>query len=184
MAPFELVDETVIANGFRFTVARATYRTAEGETFERHVVHHPGAVGVIPLHDDGTVTLVTQYRAALGRDLVEVPAGIRDVDGEDDATTAARELVEEAGLEAGTIELLCGFNNSPGFSDEQVALYLATDLRPVPHDPQGIEEQAMTVSRVPIDEVLADIDAGRITDAKTVIGILTLARRTRAGDRG
>jgi ADP-ribose pyrophosphatase len=182
--PFELVDETVIAHGFRFTVARATYRTADGETVERHIVHHPGAVGVIPLHDDGTVTLVTQYRAALGRDLVEVPAGIRDVDGEDDATTAARELVEEAGLEAGRIELLCGFNNSPGFSDEQVALYVATELTPVPPDPQGVEEEAMTVSRVPIAEVLADIDAGRITDAKTVIGMLTLARRTPAREGG
>jgi 8-oxo-dGTP pyrophosphatase MutT (NUDIX family) len=175
--PFELVSEEEIAQGFRFTVARATYRAADGETFERHVIHHPGAVGVIPLHDDDTVTLVRQYRAAMGHDLVEVPAGIRDVEGEDDATTAARELVEEAGLEAGHLELLARFHNSPGFSDEMVALYLATDLRPVPHDPQGIEEQAMTIERVPLAEALADIDAGRITDAKTVIGLLTIARR-------
>lgn len=177
MPPFELVSEEEIAQGFRFTVARATYRAADGTTFERHVIHHPGAVGVIPLHDDDTVTLVRQYRAALGRDLVEVPAGIRDVEGEDDATTAARELVEEAGLEAGHLELLATFNNSPGFSDEQVALYLATDLRPVPHDPQGIEEEAMTIERVPLADALADIDAGRITDAKTVVGLLTIARR-------
>jgi ADP-ribose pyrophosphatase len=177
--PFEQVAEEQIAEGFRFTVARATYRAADGTTFERHIVHHPGAVGVIPLHDDGTVTLVTQYRAALDRELVEVPAGIRDVEGEDDAATAARELVEEAGLEAGTLEYLAGYHNSPGFSDEQVALYLATDLREVPHDPQGIEEQSMTLQRVPLDDALADIDAGRITDAKTVIGLLVLDRRRR-----
>jgi ADP-ribose pyrophosphatase len=177
MPPFELVSEEEIAQGFRFSVARATYRGPDGSTFERHVIHHPGAVGVIPLHDDDTVTLVTQYRAALGRELVEVPAGIRDVEGEDDATTAARELVEEAGLAAGHLELLAEFHNSPGFSDESVALYLATDLRPVPHDRQGIEEQAMTIERVPLAEALADIDAGRITDAKTVIGLLTIARR-------
>lgn len=176
---FELVDEVEIAQGFRFTVARATYRAADGQTFERHVIHHPGAVGVIPLHDDDTVTLVRQYRAALARDLVEVPAGIRDVDGEDDATTAARELVEEAGLEAGHLELLTTFNNSPGFSDENVALYLATDLREVPHDPQGIEEEAMTIERVPLTFALAEIEAGRITDAKTVIGLLLLAHRRR-----
>ena len=163
--PFELVSEEQIAEGFRFTVARATFRATDGSTFERHIVHHPGAVGVIPLHDDGTVTLVTQYRAALDRDLIEVPAGIRDVEGEDDATTAARELVEEAGLEAGHLELLARFHNSPCFSDENVALYLATDLRPVPHDPQGIEEEAMVIERVPLAEALADIDAGRITDA-------------------
>jgi ADP-ribose pyrophosphatase len=177
--PFEPVSEEQIAEGFRFTVARATFRAADGTTFERHVIHHPGAVGVIPLHDDGTVTLVTQYRAALDRDLIEVPAGIRDVEGEDDATTAARELVEEAGLEAGHLEYLTSYNNSPGFPDEQVALYLATDLREVPHDPQGIEEQSMTLARIPLDDALAQIDAGAITDAKTVIGLLTLDRRRR-----
>lgn len=177
MPGFEQISEEQIAEGFRFTVARATYRAPDGSEFERHVLHHPGAVGVIPLHDDDTVTIVRQYRAALDRDLVEVPAGIRDVDGEDDATTAGRELIEEAGLEAGNIELLCHFNNSPGFSDESVALYVATDLRAVPHDPQGIEEQSMSIERVPLDDLLADIDAGRITDAKTVIGLLTLARR-------
>lgn len=174
---FELVEEEEIAQGFRFTVARATYRTAGGETFERHVIHHPGAVGVIPLHEDGTVTLVRQHRAALGRDLVEVPAGIRDVEGEDDATTAARELMEEAGLAAGRIELLTSFHNSPGFSDESVALYLATELTPVPDSRQGVEEEAMTVERVPLTHALAEIEAGRITDAKTVIGLLLLARR-------
>lgn len=179
MPPFELVSEEEIAQGFRFTVGRATYRAPDGTTFERHVLHHPGAVGVIPLHDDDSVTLVRQYRGALECELVEVPAGIRDVEGEDDATTAARELVEEAGLEAGRLELLARFHNSPGFSDESVALYLATDLRPVPHDPQGIEEHAMSIERVPLAEALADIDAGRITDAKTVIGLLTLARRRR-----
>lgn len=179
MPPFELVSEEEIARGFRFTVGRATYRGPDGSTFERHVIHHPGAVGVIPLHDDDTVTLVRQYRAALGHDLVEVPAGIRDVEGEDDATTAARELVEEAGLEAGHLELLAQFHNSPGFSDEMVALYLATDLREVPHDRQGIEEHSMTVERVPLAEALTDIDAGRITDAKTVIGLLAIDRRRR-----
>lgn len=179
MPGFELVDEVEIAQGFRFTVGRATYRAPDGHTFERHIVHHAGAVGVIPLHDDGTVTLVRQYRAALGRELVEIPAGMRDVDGEDDATTAARELVEEAGLEAGRLELLTTFHNSPGFSDEDVALYLATDLREVAHDRQGVEEQEMTVERVPLTAALAEIEAGRITDAKTVIGLLLLARRRR-----
>jgi 8-oxo-dGTP pyrophosphatase MutT (NUDIX family) len=174
--PFVKVHEELIAKGFRFTVARARYRAADGTEFERDIVHHPGAVGVLPLHDDDTITLVRQYRAALEQDLLELPAGIRDVDGEDDATTAARELVE-AGLEAGAIELLATFHNSPGFTDEHISIYLATDLHEVDHDRQGIEEEAMTVERMSLDAAFALIDAGAITDAKTLIGLAALARR-------
>jgi ADP-ribose pyrophosphatase len=174
---FAKVDEQLLAEGFRFTVARARYRAPDGTEFERDVVHHPGAVGVLPLHDDGTITLVRQYRAALEQDLLELPAGIRDVDGEDDATTASRELVEEAGLQAGKVELLARFHNSPGFSDEMVAIYLATDLQVVADDRQGIEEQAMEIVRLPLAEALALIDAGEITDAKTLVGLAALARR-------
>jgi 8-oxo-dGTP pyrophosphatase MutT (NUDIX family) len=174
---FTKVDEQLLAQGFRFTVARARYRAPDGTEFERDVVHHPGAVGVLPLHDDGTITLVRQYRAALEQDLLELPAGIRDVHGEDDATTASRELVEEAGLEAGKVELLARFHNSPGFSDENVSIYLATELREVAHDRQGIEEQAMEVVRLPLADALAMIDAGDITDAKTLVGVAALSRR-------
>lgn len=177
MPPFRKVHEEVLAEGFRFTVARVRYETDGGDTFERDVIHHPGAVGVVPLHDDGTVTLVRQHRAALGVDLLEIPAGLRDVEGEDDATTAARELVEEAGLAAGRVERLAGFHNSAGFSDEQVAIYLATDLTEVDDDRQGPEEQAMTVERVPLDVAIGWIDDGTITDAKTVIGLGAVARR-------
>jgi ADP-ribose pyrophosphatase len=174
---FEKVAEEVIARGFRFTVARARYRAADGTEFERDIVHHPGAVGVLPLHEDGTITLVRQYRAALELELLELPAGIRDVDGEDDATTAARELVEEAGLEAGRIELLATFHNSPGFTDEHISIFLATELREVAHDRQGIEEEMMTIERMPLADAFALIDAGAITDAKTLIGLAALARR-------
>jgi ADP-ribose pyrophosphatase len=176
-AAFAKVDEQLLAEGWRFTVARARYRAPDGTEFERDVVHHPGAVGVLPLHDDGTITLVRQYRAALEQDLLELPAGIRDVDGEDDATTASRELVEEAGLQAGKVEYLARFHNSPGFSDESVAIYLATDLHEVDDDRQGIEEQAMEVVRLPLEEALAMVDAGDITDAKTLVGLAALARR-------
>lgn len=177
MTAFTKVREDVLATGFRFTVVRASFRAADGSEFERDIVHHPGAVGVLPFHDDGTVTLVRQYRAALDAELVEIPAGLRDVAGEDDATTAARELVEEAGLAAGRIEHLTTFHNSPGYCDEDVAIYLATDLREVPHDRQGVEEEAMTIERVSLTDALTWIDDGRITDAKTVIGLCLLARR-------
>jgi 8-oxo-dGTP pyrophosphatase MutT (NUDIX family) len=179
VAGFARLGESVLAEGFRFTVVRARFRAPDGSAFERDVVHHPGAVAVVPLHDDGTVTLVRQFRAALGTDLLELPAGLRDVEGEADETTAARELVEEAGLAADRLELLATFHNSPGYCDESVAIYLATGLREVDHDRQGVEEQAMTIERVPLDAALARVDAGEITDAKTVIGLGALARRPR-----
>ncbi len=177
MPGFAKVGEEVLARGFRFTVARSRFRGPDGTEFERDIVHHPGAVAVLPLHDDGTVTLVRQFRAALGADLLELPAGLRDVQGEDDATTAGRELVEEAGLAASDLELLATFHNSPGFCDESVAIYLATGLRAVADDRQGVEEQAMTIERMGLDDALALVDTGGITDAKTVIGLSALARR-------
>lgn len=179
MTAFTKVGETQHYQGWRISVASASFRADDGTEFERDVVHHPGAVGVLPLHDDDTVTLVCQFRAALGADLVELPAGIRDVDGEDDAVTAARELIEEAGLRAGHLERLVEFHNSPGFCDESVAVYLATDLTPVADARQGIEEEAMTIERIPFTEALARIADGQITDAKTIIGLQALALRRR-----
>ena len=106
-----------------------------------------------------------------------MPAGLRDVDGEPPEVTARRELVEEAGLQAERVEHLVTFHNSPGFTDEAVVLYVATGLSPVPDDRQGIEEQHMAVERVPLGTALAMVDDGRITDAKTVIGLQAVARR-------
>ena len=101
----------------------------------------------------GTVLMVRQYRAAVDGELLEVPAGKRDVDGEATEVTAARELAEEVGRRAGRFDLLARFYNSPGFSDEFTWLYLAQDLSPVPLDRQGAEERHMTVEEVPLDAV-------------------------------
>lgn len=180
MSPFTKVADTQIHQGFRFTVGRVRYRTADGTEFEREIVRHPGAVAVVPLHDDGTVTLVRQFRAALDTDLLELPAGLRDVAGEPDLRTAQRELIEEAGLAADHLELLVNFHNSPGFCDESVGVFLATGLHQVADDRQGIEEQHMTIERLPLDQALTMIGDGRITDAKTIIG-LTLTAGRRAG---
>jgi len=177
---FTKVSETELHRGFRFTVNEVRYRAADGTEFDRQVVHHPGAVAVVPLHDDGSVTLVRQFRAAIDGDLLELPAGLRDVAGEADRRTAERELVEEAGLVADDLELLVTFLNSPGFCDESVSVFLATGLHEVDHDRQGIEEQHMTVERIPLDDALALIGEGVVTDAKTIIGLtLTAGRRRR-----
>jgi ADP-ribose pyrophosphatase len=107
------VHEEVVHEGFVITLAVGTFEAPDGSTFIRDVVHHPGAVSVVPVHDDGTVSLVTQYRAAIDGDLLEIPAGRRDVPGEPPEQTAHRELQEEIGLRAGRLDLLVSSSTRP-----------------------------------------------------------------------
>jgi 8-oxo-dGTP pyrophosphatase MutT (NUDIX family) len=176
-AAFTKLGEVELVRSKVFRVVRSTFADQHGTEFERTIVQHPGAVAVVPLHDDRTVSLVRQYRPALEDDLLELPAGTRDVPGEDEALTAARELAEEAGLSAGRMEHLTTFHNAPGMSDETIAVFLARDLRTVPHDRQSVEEHAMTVERHPLGDLLAMVGDGRLTDAKTIIGLTLAAQR-------
>ena len=162
----------------RFTVA--TVDGPDGVSFEREVVHHPGAVSVVPVVDSGdSVLLVRQYRVAVGRDLLEIPAGKRDVEGEAPEVTARRELEEEVGMRAGRLEKLAEFYNSPGFCDEHSWVFMALDLSEVPSSAHSEEEQHMTVERVALDDVPGLIAAGELMDAKSIIG-LCLAREALA----
>jgi ADP-ribose pyrophosphatase len=156
-------------------VVRARFVGPHDEGFERTIVRHPGAVAVLPLHADGSVTLVEQYRPALDATLLELPAGTRDRPDEPEQRTAERELVEEAGLEADRWRHLATFHNAPGMSDEVITLFLAEELREVEHDRQGVEEHHMTVVRLPLDAALAMVREGTITDAKTIIGLQAIA---------
>jgi ADP-ribose pyrophosphatase len=174
-APFRKVGETERFAGSLFKVSSVQYEGPDGDRFERDIVHHPGAVVVVPVTPEGRVMMVRQFRAAIGEDLLEVPAGKRDVQDEPTEVTAARELAEEVGRRAGRLELLARFYNSPGFTDEYTHLYLALELEEVPLDRQGFEEQQMTVEEVPLDEVPALIAGGRLVDAKSIIGV-ALAR--------
>lgn len=173
---FTKLDEKTAFKGAVIRVGVATYAGPDGDTFERDIVHHGGAVVVVPLDGDGNVILVHQYRTAIGREILEVPAGKRDVDGEAPDRTARRELAEEVGRKAARLDPLAEFYNSPGFADEYTYLYLARDLTEVPLDRQGHEEQVMEVVTVPLGEALGLIDRGEIIDAKTIIG-LTLTER-------
>ena len=176
MTAFRKVAEREVYAGQRTTVVVATFEAPDGSTFERDIVRHPGAVGVVPIVDEGTAALlVRQFRAPFGREVLEIPAGIRDVPGEPPEQTARRELEEEVGMRAGRVERLCEFYNAAGGSDEITHVYMALDLDPCDAAPQGIEEAHMTVERVSLDDVPTLIAAGSLTDAKTIIG-LTLAR--------
>lgn len=178
ISEFKKLDERLVHQGDRISLGRATFSAPDGSTFERDVVHHPGAVGVVPVVDEGSaVLLVRQYRSSVDAMLLEIPAGLRDVEGEPPIETARRELIEEVGMRAGRIERVCKFLNSPGFCDEVVHVFAAYDLDPCGLDRQGVEEQHMTIEKVAFDDVPSMIESGAILDAKTVIG-LTLVRES------
>lgn len=168
---FRKVGEEELFRGSLVQVAKATFEGPDGQRFDRDVVHHPGAVVVVPVTDSGTVVMVRQYRAAVQHELLEIPAGKRDVHGEPPETTAVRELAEEVGKRADRMELLARFYNSPGFTDELSWLYLATGLTEVPLDRQGHEEQVMSIVEVPLESAPELIRRGEIMDAKSIIGL-------------
>jgi ADP-ribose pyrophosphatase len=156
-------------------VAEGTFLSPSGSTFQRDLVHHPGAVSVVPVDGD-EVVLVRQYRAAVDREVLEIPAGKRDVAGEPPELTAHRELAEEVGMRAGSMELLLNVHHSPGFCDEYGHVFLATDLEPVAQNREGPEEQVMSLHRIDLVEAVEMCLRGAITDAKSVGGILAAAR--------
>lgn len=171
--------DRLVHQGHFVQVVEATFTAPDGTVFTRDIVRSRGAVGVVPVRMvDGVphVVLLRQYRPPYHADLIEIPAGVRDVDGEDLAETAQRELGEEAGLRAGTITPLGQLYPSPGLTDAITWLFLATDLVDVPHDAQGPEEEAMEIFSLPLAEAVAAVERGEILDAKTVIGVLRADR--------
>jgi len=150
----------------------------DGEPFERSVVVHRDAAGVLALDSEGRVLLLRQYRHAAGRRLLELPAGICDVDDEPAQATAARELAEEAAVRAADWQLLLRVHPTPGSSTERWQIYLAYDLEPVPTDEQHQrehEEADMTAVWVPLDEVVTAVLDGRVSDGMAGIAVLAAA---------
>jgi ADP-ribose diphosphatase len=141
------------------------------------VVHHPGAAAVLPLLANGDALLVRQTRHAIRDALIEIPAGVLDLEGEDAATAAARELFEETGYRHRSIEFLGGVYTSAGFSDEFVHLFVAeTEAEPWADPESGIE-----LVRRPLEELVRSARAGRVRDAKTALALLLADARRRSG---
>jgi len=144
-----------------------------GTVTAREVVHHPGAVAMVPVRKDGQLLLVTQYRHAMGARLLEIPAGTLEP-GEDPLLAAGRELREEVGFRAGRVDYVGKFYVAPGYCDELLHLYICRDLEADSldaDDDEDIEVEAMT-----LDEALQAIAEERIVDAKSIIGILQWSR--------
>jgi ADP-ribose pyrophosphatase len=150
-------------------------RLPTGRTSVREIVEHPGAVGIVAVTEDRHVLLVRQFRYPAGRELLEIPAGTRE-SGEDPATTARRELIEETGHAAGTLTEIATFFSSPGYSTEQISLFHAANCTSVVHD-RDADEPANVVA-IPLDELLSLIapNSDQIADGKTLIGLLWLLR--------
>lgn len=138
------------------------------------IIRHPGGVGVLPLHDDGTVTLIRQLRPAADGFLLEIPAG-RLHPGEDPASCGLREMTEETGLRAERIDSLGIFRASPGVFDEVIHLYVGSGLSQGEADPEQYEDIEMV--RLPIDEALRMAADGRINDGKTIAALFRASAR-------
>lgn len=151
---------------------------SEGDvTYQRDVVHHPGSAVIVPVHDDGTVVFVRQYRHPAVRYLLELPAGTLE-DGERPDACALRELEEELGLAAEQLDKLTEFFVSPGFLEEKMWVYLATGLSEGKPNPD--EDEVLDIVRLPIGDALEMITSGEIQDAKTIIGLMLAAPRVGA----
>jgi ADP-ribose pyrophosphatase len=162
-------------------------RRDDGSESTRDIVVHPGAVVIAALDSDDRLLFVTQFRLPCDGALLELPAGTLDThDGaiEDPLLAAHRELEEETGYRAGSMERVGGFWTAPGFSTEYLTLYFATDLRPADEDRLGPDEdENLRLSRLPWREAVAAVEGGVIEDAKSIAGILLLARRLEAEGR-
>lgn len=180
--PFRHIGERSRFDGGFFRVVTGTFVAPNGFTFEREIVRHPGAVCAVPLEDDRRhVVMIRQYRAAIDRVVLELPAGKRDVESEDPAACIARELVEEIGRQAGTLEEIGRFFNSPGFSDEETLCYLAEGLIECEREAHGVEEENITLESVDLSDIEKLVAAGELADAKSIIGLF-LARSFLSGD--
>lgn len=169
---FRVLGSDPVFEGSRIDVDRVRVEGPEGEEFEREIVRHPGAVAIVPVTASRSVLLVRQYRSAIERRLLEIPAGTRDVDEEIPERTALRELEEELGYTAHTIVELGRVWNSPGFCDEETILYLATDLEETSPRRDGVEEMHIEAVEVALDEVEALlVSEGAVVDLQTLAGI-------------
>jgi ADP-ribose pyrophosphatase len=148
-----------------------------GVRAQREIVRHSGSVAALPVHEDGRIVLVRQYRHAVLDSLWELPAGRLDP-GEAPEKGAARELEEEVGLSPGGLERIAHYFTTPGFCDEVMHLFRATVLRAVP--PRPDDDERIEVRTLPLEDALAMMDRGEIREGKTLVALLLEQRRRAA----
>ena len=157
-----------IYKGRVVTLNLETVTLPNGVSVELEVVRHPGAAAVVPVKANGTIVLIRQYRLAAGGFIYEIPAG-KLHPGEDPSHCATRELEEEIGYRAGRMDKMATFLTAPGFTDEVMHLFKATEL--VPGTQHLDRDEVLEVIEMPLDHAIARVRDGTIKDAKTIIGL-------------
>lgn len=173
------LDRRVVYTGKVFDLIVDQVEYPSGNKGIREIAHHPGGAVAVPILDDGRVLLVQQLRYPFGKHIYELPAG-KLSPGEDPQAAAARELEEETGYVAESLEHLSSIYTTPGFCDEELHIFLATKLQQSPRGHRREEgEFSMTIQPMLLHEAIAMVEAGEIRDAKTIIGLLLIERRMR-----
>jgi 8-oxo-dGDP phosphatase len=185
---WQVVERKEVARSILVTVRTDIVRTPDNDLAERDVVLHPGAVAVLALDAAGQILMIRQYRHPVGRLLWEIPAGLRDVSGEDPWATARRELVEETGYRARDWKILADYYSSPGFTNERLRVFLARDLEPVPeaerHFVPRDEEAHLLLAWLPLEEAVRKVFAGELHNGPAALAIMAgYAARSEGFDR-
>jgi ADP-ribose pyrophosphatase len=168
------IEEKTLYDGSLLHVKYKTIELPNGQRAGREIVEHPGAVAMVPILPTGEIMLIRQFRTATQSVLYEIPAGTLEPD-EDPLVAAVRELREEIGYRAEKLQKLGGIHVAPGYSTEYIHIYLATQLHHAPL--AGDADELIMPHPVSMDEALTLIRDGRITDAKTVSGLLLAAQQ-------
>ena len=167
--PFELIKSETILQGRAFKIRRDTLKTPDGLETKLEIIEHGGSVVILPIDHEGNILFVRQYRHATGKDLLELPAGTRD-GAEPYEACAARETREETGMEAGSLAKLGEFYLAPGYSTEFMAVFLATDLKHNPLDPDG--DEVLSIEKIPVIKAFELALSGKLPDAKSLAALL------------
>ena len=167
--PFELIRSETLLQGRAFKIRRDYLKTPNGRETRLEIIEHGGSVVLIPIDDDGNLLFVRQYRHAVGKDLLELPAGTRDND-EPFEKCAAREIREETGMEATKLQKVGEFYLAPGYSSEFMVVFLATGLKDNPLDAD--DDEFLEVEKIPLKQAIQMAERGDIPDAKSLAALL------------
>lgn len=181
MPDYEIIKETPIYDGLIFKVSQRVVRLPNGKEAKRDILEMSGASAILPVLPDGRILFVNQYREAAEKMILEIPAGKLDR-GENPEDGAIRELEEETGYQAPSLQFMFSFYPAAAYNTEQIYVYLAEDLRPGVMKPD--EDEFLTQEALDLETALAMIDDGRISDAKTVAALLFYERMRRASCAG
>ncbi len=168
MPAFKLLNSEPVFQGRAFKIRRDLLKTPDGRETRYEIVEHSGSVVIVPIDPAGNLLFVRQYRHAAGRDLLELPAGTRDHEEAYDVC-AAREIREETGMAAETLERIGEFYLAPGYSTELMVVYLGTGLSPAPL--QADEDEFLQLEKIPVAKALALAEHGELPDAKSLAAL-------------